>query len=198
MFVRPAVILCAALALAGCASKDLVVVLPPSDGHIGGVVVHPNKGQDVLLDKAYASDRPGDNHVMMATAESVDKEFHDVIAARPEAPQPFEPLYFVNDSFTELKKESADYLRDTILKTFAERIKHQPVEVVITGHADKTSTPDHNMELSRKRAEGIRDQLIRLGVPEKDINVVPRGQIDAKGPDGIPTDADRFVEITER
>jgi hypothetical protein len=199
MFARPVAILCAALTLAGCASKDLVVVLPASDGHIGGVVVHPNKGQDVLLDKAYASDHPGDSHVIMATAESVDKEFHDVIAARPIPPKTYAPLFFKIDSFKELSPESEAYLNNTILREFSERAAaKQAVEIVITGHADKTATPAHNLELSQQRADAIKDKIKGLGIPEDAIKTVARGQLDAEGPDGQPSDRDRNVEITVR
>jgi hypothetical protein len=38
-----------AVLLAGCASKETVVVLPAADGHIGGVVVQSG-GKTVVLD----------------------------------------------------------------------------------------------------------------------------------------------------
>ncbi|MFO1246666.1 MAG: OmpA family protein [Alphaproteobacteria bacterium] len=199
MSARAVAILGAGLLLAGCASRDLVVILPPEPGHqVGGVVVHPNKGPDVLLDKAYASDHPGDSHVGMETAESVDKQFHDVIEARPIPPKTYNPLYFKSDSFTELSPESDAYLRQILTEFSARVAAKQAVEIVVTGHADKTSTPSHKLELSQQRADAIKARIKGQGVDESAIQTVARGQLDATGPDGQPFDKDRYVEITVR
>lgn len=185
MLARPAAILCAALALAGCASKDMVVVLPASDGHIGGVVLHPNKGQDVLLDKAYAAGRPGDSRVTTATAESVDKEFHDAIAARPIPPATYQ-LNFVYGK-NDLTKESEDKFQ-TVFDDIARRAA---AEIVITGHTDPVGSDSDNDALSLSRAQIIKarfEALEKAKTPPLDykITTVPRGKRDAK----VPADVD--------
>lgn len=203
MFVRPAVILCAALALAGCASRDLVVVLPASDGHVGGVVVHPNKGQDVLLDKAYASGRPGDSQVTTATAESVDKEFHDAIGARPIPPATYQ-LNFVYGK-NDLTKDSEDKFQ----AVFADIARRAAVEIVITGHTDPVGSDSDNDALSLSRAEIIKarfEALEKAQTPPPDykITTVARGKRDAKVPAGVDCkdssapvcEAARNVDIT--
>lgn len=53
-----------------------------------------------------------------------------------------------------------------IVQKLAEFINKNPtiVEVSIEGHADATGTPEHNLVLSRQRAESVRALLIRFGV----------------------------------
>ena len=55
--------------------------------------------------------------------------------------------------------------------------EHPDVNIVITGYADvKTAYPEYNMKLSKRRAESVRDALV------KKFNVDPsRLRIDYKG-----------------
>ena len=47
--------------------------------------------------------------------------------------------------------------------------------VVIEGHADPTGTPERNMDLSRRRAEAVRDHLVEAGIDGSRIEVAPHG-----------------------
>lgn len=49
-----------------------------------------------------------------------------------------------------------------------------PVRVV--GHTDRSGAQAYNMDLSRRRAEAVRDGLIRLGVPADRIQLKWRGE----------------------
>ena len=59
-----------------------------------------------MLDKAYASDRPGDCRAGTAAPEDVTKTFAEVLAARPIPPKPYK-LYFVynSDEMRDLTKD---------------------------------------------------------------------------------------------
>ena len=46
-------------------------------------------------------------------------------------------------------------------------------QIVITGYADKSGNPAANVELARKRAAAVRDELVQLGVEGKRIQLVP-------------------------
>ena len=46
-------------------------------------------------------------------------------------------------------------------------------QVNITGYADKTGNAAANIELAKKRAQAVRDELVRLGVDAKRIRLVP-------------------------
>src|SRR3954447_1867660 len=41
--------------------------------------------------------------------------------------------------------------------------------VAVTGYTDTTGTDEHNQALAQKRAETVRDELVRLGVPDADV-----------------------------
>jgi outer membrane protein OmpA-like peptidoglycan-associated protein len=203
MRMRALALLGAALLLAGCASHERIVVLPAADGHIGGVVVHPNKGADVVLDKAYASAVPGDSHVTTATIDDVDKEFHDVLKARPIPPATYQ-LYFIYGR-NDLTPES----EAKFPAVFADIAKRTAAEIVITGHTDPVGNDGDNEKLSLDRAEIIKRRfqtLEKAQQPPSDLTIltVARGKRDAQVPAGVncrdsteaTCEAARNVEIT--
>jgi len=69
--------------------------------------------------------------------------------------------------------------------------------VTIVGYADYLGSEKHNMELSMKRAQNVKDYLVKYGINEKDITLcVGKGKVDRKGmtdPGGYPID--RRVDI---
>ena len=73
------------------------MVLPDSEGRIGGVVVQTSGGKSVVLDKAYASDTPGDSKAGLAAEADVKKDFAEALAARPKYPG-HHKLFFLNGS----------------------------------------------------------------------------------------------------
>ncbi|GAA4465815.1 OmpA family protein [Nemorincola caseinilytica] len=71
-------------------------------------------------------------------------------------------------------------------------------KVTIVGYADYLGTETYNQDLSMKRAQGVKDYLVKYGsMNEKDITLcVGRGKVNRKdmnGQDGSPTD--RRVDI---
>ena len=57
----------------------------------------------------------------------------------------------------------------------APRVPHGSY-VLVTGYADTAGPPDENLRLSRQRAFGIADRLVRLGVAPSSITVVACGE----------------------
>jgi outer membrane protein OmpA-like peptidoglycan-associated protein len=145
----------ALLMLGACAGRGSVVILPPSDGHVGGVVVHTDKSADVVLDRPYAAGVPGDSHVTLATAQSVDKQFHDAMTAFPKPPKTF-TLFFERDN-AELTKDISDQF--SVVDAFMSA-QDQPSEIVITGHTDTSGARDYNEKLSLRRAELINSLFV--------------------------------------
>jgi len=72
------------------------------------------------------------------------------------------------------------------------------IRVLVGGHADRSGTPDHNYQLSLKRAQNVRDKLIRFGVPAKRISISAHGETLplVETPDGMPELKNRRVEIS--
>jgi outer membrane protein OmpA-like peptidoglycan-associated protein len=181
-----------AMLLAGCASHEMVVVLPAADGHIGGVVVQTGD-KKVILDKAYASDSPGDSQAGTAAPEQVGKDFADVLAARPIPPGEHK-LYFQNDS-DEMRDDSKIEFNE---KVFADVARRAAAEIVIIGHTDTVGALEYNDQLSLGRAEAIKKLLLdqKSKLPAgMSITTAGRGERDDKDADETPNPNERYVDI---
>ena len=66
-----------------------------------------------------------------------------------------------------------------------------------TGHADRSGPENYNMALSLRRANAVKDDLVRNGVPAGAISVVGRGESQPLVPtaDGVREPQNRRVEI---
>ena len=69
--------------------------------------------------------------------------------------------------------------------------------VSLNGHADLSGSRDYNQALSQRRAETVRRELVRLGVPAGSITTVAEGETDpaVPTPDGTREAQNRRVEI---
>ena len=69
--------------------------------------------------------------------------------------------------------------------------------IVVTGHTDTAGSAAYNMELSQRRAEVVRNELVRRGVPATDIATLGRGEEDllVATADGVSELRNRRVEI---
>ena len=56
-------------------------------------------------------------------------------------------------------------------------------QIVVTGYADKTGNAAANLELAKKRAAAVRDELVKLGVEPKRIQLVPPVTVTGAGSD---------------
>jgi membrane fusion protein (multidrug efflux system) len=56
-------------------------------------------------------------------------------------------------------------------------------QVVVTGYADKTGNAAANVELAKKRAAAVRDELVKLGVEPQRIQLVPPVNVTGAGSD---------------
>ena len=69
--------------------------------------------------------------------------------------------------------------------------------IVVTAHTATLGSAAYNLELSRRRAEEVANELIRAWVPATDITAVGRGENDLllPTPDSVPVPRNRRVEI---
>ncbi|HEY1290723.1 MAG TPA: OmpA family protein [Burkholderiales bacterium] len=205
------------------ATKEMVVVVPSADGHVGMVVVE--RGDDrVILNEAYATSRvtsdgqihleklepkEAQSQVVASTSGAVPEEklpqmervaaslpmFHDAIAALPPRPASFF-LYFVTgtDDLTDASKLELE-------RMLAELRRRDVADIVVIGHTDRVGNEQANDELSLARAERVKAEFVAQGIaPAERIRAAGRGEREPI----VPTDNDvdeplnRRVEINVR
>ena len=175
---------------------ELVVVLPSADGHVGMVVVE-RKGERAVLNQAYAASRivgGSPPQAQQLSIAEVRNEFAGTLAALPERPKSF--LVYFQEGNDELTEES----RVEFEKILAELRERAAPDVVVIGHTDRLAADDYNDRLSLQRAQRVREELTRLGIPPDRIQAAGRGEREPLIPtgDGVAEPRNRRVEINVR
>jgi peptidoglycan-associated lipoprotein len=88
-----------------------------------------------------------------------------------------------------------------MLQAYAKRLLADPdLRLRIDGHTDDTGPADYNLELARTRAQMVMKQLVGMGVPPAQLQIVGhgKGQPKAKGSNAQSQAANRRVELTYR
>ena len=175
---------------------ETVIVLPGPDGKVGTVVVQRG-GEQVVLNKAYATSRivNGSTPQAQVLSESqIRGEFGALLAALPGRPKSF-LLYFLEgkDEFTPESLVELD-------KMLAELRQRGAPDVVVIGHTDRVGTLQFNDRLSLQRAERVRSELVKLGIDEARIQIAGRGEREPLVPtaDEVAEPRNRRVEISVR
>ncbi|MED5617700.1 OmpA family protein [Ideonella sp. BN130291] len=101
-------------------------------------------------------------------------------------------IYFDSDVYT-VKDEY-----QPLLEAHAKRLIANPkLRLRIDAHTDNNGPADYNLELARMRAQSVMKQLVALGVPPQQLQIVGHGKgRAAKG--GKAQAANRRVELTYR
>lgn len=112
-------------------------------------------------------------------------------AATPQIPRTY--LVFFDWDRSDLRSDAREILNTAAANTG----KFTLTQIKTTGHADRSGPAPYNMRLSQKRAETVKAELIRLGVPEGDIVVQWKGESEplVQTPDGVREPQNRRVEI---
>ena len=97
-------------------------------------------------------------------------------------------VYFKFDS-SALSAPAEKSLESIAVKALAKRDLH----IVLDGHADPTGAAPYNVALSLRRAEAVRDQLVKLGVDNERIVIASFGE---DAPLGGSYAAERRVSIS--
>ena len=206
-----------ALILLFPATKEMVVVLPGADGHVGMVVVE--RGDErFILDEPYASTRlTSDGQVKLEKLEeqevaaSIERSteprspferaaavlpgFQGAVAALPARPASFY-LYFITGTDTLTDASKLEFAR-----MLEELRKREAPDIVVIGHTDRVGAPEGNDELSLQRAERMKADLVAQGIaPPERIRAAGRGEREPVVPteDGVDEPLNRRVEINVR
>lgn len=179
------------------ARRDMVVLLPKPGGQIGGVVVHSDGSEPLLLNTAYAGahiEGPGRVHAVAYDADRARDEFGTAIASLPSRPATF-VLYFLEGK-DDLTPESDG----EVARVFDELRSRPDPEIWVIGHTDAVGTMQYNDQLSLQRAERVRDELVSRGLAADSIDVSGRGKREPLVPtsEGISEPKNRRVEINVR
>ena len=95
------------------------------------------------------------------------KEETTIIATENEA-----TIYFpFNSSVRDANPQVDQYLAQV-----AERLKQSEEKVQITGHTDNIGEEAQNFQLGLQRAESIRDNLVKAGIPADRISIESKGE----------------------
>ncbi len=103
--------------------------------------------------------------------------------------------YFVTFGLDQTTLTEQD--RQVIAQAAADYRQGGMPQVSITGYTDTSGSAARNLELSKRRADVVADELVREGVPAANIVTVGRGEADLLVPtaDGVREPRNRRVEI---
>jgi len=199
----------AVLLTAACASKRVVpparpappatiVLLPDPESGITGKAIASNEFGSTDLAAPRETTRvtsdaaPGP--VKTISADEVDRMFGDALSALPPAPRHF-VLYYEFESET-LTTESAALVPEVLKAVKALAVP----EVVVIGHTDTMGGSKANVALGLRRANSVRDLLVKAGLAPSTVEITSHGEADllVKTPDSTPEPRNRRVEITVR
>ncbi len=104
------------------------------------------------------------------------------------APCPFSPVYFgFNEASLSTEASGA-------IASNGECMKKDQATVELVGRADPRGTVEYNLALGDRRAQSVREYLLRLGTATNRLRVIPRGALDATGTDEASWAKDRRVD----
>lgn len=192
-------LMCLILMTAGCAgNRNMFVLMPSPDGHIGEAEVASSGGSRVL-NQAYQATGLDDAGKAPSQPEAISEAeahlvFGPALAAHPESPSVY-LLYFEPNS-SQLTKESAE-----LVARIMNRIREtNSSDISVVGHADSVGSREANKKISTERARSISDKLVALGVSMTAIEIDSHGMENplVPTPPGVSEPKNRRVEVVVR
>src|SRR5512135_1245418 len=98
------------------------------------------------------------------------------------------------------KTEIKPMAKDSIAKAAEVLLKYPDTYITVEGHTDSTGTMEHNQKLSERRADAVRDQLLRNGVPASRMSIKGYGESNPVADNATPEgrQANRRVQLEIR
>lgn len=179
-------------------SGDLVVLMPnPEDGEVGRVSVSNQAGSIELANaregtRVRTGEAPAPGAVL--DQAEVERVFGPALSVVPEAPRHFN-LYFEVGSDTLTAESKA--LAAEVVSVVGSRTAP---DVTVIGHTDTTDAAAANVALGLRRANLIRDLLVKAGLDQSLIEVASHGESDllVPTPDNTAEPKNRRVEVSVR
>lgn len=98
------------------------------------------------------------------------------------------------------RAELTERARQIIAEAAQQARAQRTTRIEVAGHADRSGTVQYNQALSRRRAETVAAELVRLGVPREEISITALGETQPLVPtaDDAREPQNRRVEIVLR
>ena len=149
--------------------RNLFVLIENPVGKTGEISVGNEQGSQVISQPNLVSEVKNAAASPAAPSRMDEEEIKKIFGAALAAQLPFPvtiTLYFKNNltDFTEESVKSFPGLLAVI------RVM-QSKDIIVAGHTDRVGTREKNSQLSRKRAERVKEMLIAKGVPPKAITL---------------------------
>lgn len=182
----------------GCGGRTTVILLPDQDGTVGGLTVTSSNGTVDISRPGETVVVRGGEGIAKATGirdeQDIEKEYSQVLSSLPEPPAHF-VLYFMSES-TVLTEDSQKVISH-VLELIQER---QPVSIGVVGHTDTAGNERYNAELSLRRAEAVKQLLVKEGVQPGVVETDSHGEHNllVKTGDGVHEPKNRRVEVVVR
>jgi outer membrane protein OmpA-like peptidoglycan-associated protein len=181
-----------------CGHKNMVVLVPDPDGSVGQVTVS-NAAGSVDMSRANQSTTVRDQKSAPAAPTELNPAqvqdlFEQVLSNVPPPPVHF-ILYFASDS-VQLLPASVQRLPEIV----AAIQQRAPTRISVVGHSDTMGDKAYNLDLSRKRAAAVKQQLVERGVDDTFMDVSSHGEENplVKTADNVANAKNRRVEVVVR
>lgn len=149
----------------GCASKTAQVGQKPSAAD-----EQAQRAQEEALKRKEREARITEEELARARADRERTERERALQEKTGV-IPVSDIYFEFDSYTVKPEDVAK------IKEVGEWLKsNSTVRIVVEGHCDERGTVEYNLALGQKRAEVVRNHLVKFGVDERRIRVISFGK----------------------
>jgi outer membrane protein OmpA-like peptidoglycan-associated protein len=187
------------LLLASCAAdRNVVVLLPDSNGKTGSIVVSNQAGSQLISEQKQATMISSPTTAPSPPApmddEAIQRNFGAALSVLPPPPIHF-ILYFKTDT-TELTDES----RRLLAKVLPATVDRKSTDVSVVGHTDRVGTREYNCNLGLERALLVKKMLVYVGIDQALIEVTSHGEDNplVKTADEVQEPRNRRVEVVVR
>ncbi len=163
-------LLIGALSLFGCPKRPVVVEAPPAPAGPSAAAVPAPPPPAAIPAPA----PPAPPQVVERPTPAPEPPAPTPVVPSP-APQPeVSPL---QDVFFDFDRDRVRPDQHKVLHANVAWLKaHPQAQILIEGHCDERGTPEYNLGLGERRAQAVRQFLVRAGIPAKRIAVVSYGE----------------------
>jgi outer membrane protein OmpA-like peptidoglycan-associated protein len=178
--------------------ENLFVLIEDPGGKTGAMTVGNKEGSQTITQPGLASEvkdaATPPAHPARMDEKKIKRIFGAALSALPQSPVTF-TLYFKNGS-TDFTEEYAKSFPSVLAEVDGRESK----EIIVVGHADRVGTRQKNNELSRNRAERVKDIFVSRGIDPDAIEIEWHGEDDPliKTRDEVAEPRNRRAAVTVR